>query len=58
LTKKYKFLLESLVRKKPKNLELPNVTFNKIEFDPTFELSSNLEFLCALIDHKMLCFPF
>jgi hypothetical protein len=37
LTKKYKFLLESLVRKKPKNLELPNVTFNKIEFDPTFE---------------------
>jgi len=31
----HQLLLYLLTFEKPKNLQLPNVTFNKIEFDPT-----------------------
>ena len=35
-------LLYLLTSERPKNLRLPDVTFNKIEFDPTFDFGKYL----------------
>jgi hypothetical protein len=35
MTQNFRLLLYLLTFEKPKNLRLPDVTFNKIEFDPT-----------------------